>query len=112
MKEHTNPSPIEPTRIFVPVHLKKIGPCENPKAPTLDWSGYPIGVGSGTVSLPTGYELSGYMIRPPKIGSSLIIVRISRNGVEVPGLFRSSPVTGISGEFIHTTNSIYSLEYL
>jgi hypothetical protein len=94
------------------VRLRKTGPCHNPKAETPDWNDYPFGTGPAGISLPAGYELSGYLLQKPKVGARLILLRVSRNGVFIPGLFFSSEITGINGSRIQTMNSIYSLEDL
>jgi hypothetical protein len=62
--------------------------------------------------LPTGYELTGLLLRSPTVGATLTILRSSRNGVVVAGLFRSSVVTAIDGSRIQTMNSIYKLDDL
>lgn len=57
-----------------------------------------------------GYWITGELLNEPVVGESLQMLRHSRNGVEIPGLFRTSLVTEIDGEYFTTTNSIYKLE--
>jgi len=92
------------------VRLRKHGPCPNARHPTPDWHNYPLGEGPEGISLPAGYELTGYLLAKPEVGKRLIVARISRNGVDVPGLFLSSAIVEIDGGRIRTKNSIYRLD--
>lgn len=106
-----SPSKCETSKLKL-VRLRKIGPCRNAKAPTPDWHDYPFGTAPEGISLPSGYELTGYLLRAPTVGARLILLRVSRNGVFVPGLFFSSGISAINGSRIQTLNSIYSLKDL
>jgi hypothetical protein len=84
----------------------------NPAYPSADWHDYPFGSAIEGVSLPVDYELIGYLLGNPKVGGRLIILRVSRNGVNVPGLFCSSPIRIIADTRIETTNSVYRMEFM
>jgi len=63
-------------------------------------------------SLAFNYSLEGWLVGPPKVGAVVQVLRTMRNGVAVPGIFTSSPVTAVpsEGEF-HTVNSQYLWKY-
>lgn len=73
---------------------------------------YVAGEDNGNVSLPVEYYLEGFMHEAPTVGRPLIVLRTSRNGVEIGGLFTTSTVTEITEDGFKTLNSVYKLEYI
>ena len=57
-----------------------------------------------------GYWIIGTVLNELSVGEPLQMYRHSRNGVVVPGLFQTSLVTEIDGDYFTTTNSVYKLE--
>lgn len=112
MTNHSSFSPRDPVCTCLLVKVKKLRPCLNPAYPSADWHDYPFGSAIEGVSLPVDYELIGYLLGLPKVGGRLIILRVSRNGVNVPGLFCSSRIRVISDMRIETTNSVYHVEFM
>jgi hypothetical protein len=55
-------------------------------------------------------KLLSYLRGPIEVGKPVVIDRTSRNGVEVSGLFESSPVVAILDGGFETENSVYQLE--
>lgn len=82
-----------------------------PIAPA-EWGNYQAGKHSPDHSLPNGYQLIGFLLENPKVGRQLKVLRVSRNGVKAPGIYMSSAVTGITGDQLHTHNSVYRLRYI
>lgn len=58
-----------------------------------------------------GYIVDGWFLQEPRVGSSMVLLRCCRNGVERLGLFTTSTVTGISETEIRTINSVYHVEH-
>jgi hypothetical protein len=65
------------------------------------------------------YFVKGYIDNEPEIGAMFYVDRYERNGVEVPGVFKTSPVQKIlregpdsSAVLIHTENSVWYMEKL
>lgn len=61
-----------------------------------------------------GYTVRGHYSTPPRMGHPFVLDRYESNGVEVPGLFTTSPVVLLSrsddGSIgLKTVNSIYRL---
>lgn len=76
-----------------------------------NWGEYRVGESNQT-SLPIDYRLTGILIRPPRMGAAVIILRLTRNGLAVPGVYQSTEVTRVGeGEF-ETLNSVYQLKIL
>ena len=73
---------------------------------------YEAGKDNGNVSLPVEYYLEGIMPEEPTVGKSLTVIRTSRNGIEIGGLFTTSRVTEITKNGFKTLNSIYKVEYI
>lgn len=71
---------------------------------------YVAGEDNGNVSLPVEYYLEGFMNEAPTVGRPLVVLRTSRNGVEIGGLFTTSTVTEITKDGFKTLNSVYKLE--
>lgn len=62
--------------------------------------------------LDVGYVVDGWFLEAPRVGSSMVLLRYRRNGVDQLGLFTSSPVTFVGETEIQTENSVYQLEHL
>lgn len=73
---------------------------------------YVAGEDNGNVSLPVEYYLEGIMPEEPTVGKSLTVIRTSRNGIEIGGLFTTSRVTEVTKDGFKTLNSVYKLEYI
>ena len=58
-----------------------------------------------------GYVVDGWFLQEPRVGSSMVLLRFSRNGVDRLGLFTSSRVTFVGEAEIRTANSVYLLEH-
>jgi hypothetical protein len=63
-------------------------------------------------SLPVDYVIEGVLQGQVTIGESVIVQRDTRNGVKMPGIFQTSPVTSWDGKTFHTRNSVYDFEVL
>jgi len=94
------------------VKITKLGAVENPVVPTPNFNQYKPGEDNGDVSLPTEYWLEGYLLNEPTVGSSVLVQRTSRNGVECSGSFFTSKVTEITDYGFKTQNSIYRVDVL
>lgn len=94
------------------IRLTKIKASENPEYTTPHWNAYQHGVVNKGTSIPTDYWVEGYLINPLKIGESVMIQRIIRNGEEVSGFMTTSEIIEINGDIFETLNSIYKIEYL
>lgn len=75
----------------------------------------PNGAATGGV-IHEGYSVKGYYTEGPKIGQPFTIFRYERNGVEVAGVMKTSPVVSINAlaniiQF-NTQNSVYQLNLL
>jgi hypothetical protein len=66
---------------------------------------------------PEGYELKGHVLVAPEKDRPLLVSRYERNGVQVSGLFNTSPVKMVTYQgpkvaFVHTENSVWRVELL
>lgn len=93
------------------VRVAKVGIVENPSYRTPEWSEYEFGERNAGVSVPLNYWLEGQLVWEPKVGDHMLVDRSSRNGIELPGLFETSPVTAVesvgSQLRVSTRNSVY-----
>jgi hypothetical protein len=94
------------------VKITKLGPSENPVFPTPNYNEYIQGSDNGNVSLPAEYWIEGYIMNEITVGSSVLVNRTSRNGVECGGRFLTSKVKKITETGFETENSIYRVDYL
>jgi hypothetical protein len=92
------------------VRIRKLGPAPEANFEPGEWEDYQIGQKNPGVSVPTDYWLEGYLRGPIEVGKPVVIDRTSRNGVEISGLFESSPVVAILDGGFETENSVYQLE--
>lgn len=94
------------------VKITKLGSVENPVVPTPNFNEYKQGENNGNVSLPTEYWLEGYLLNEPTVGSSVLVQRTCRNGIECSGSFFTSKVTKITDNGFETQNSVYRVDVL
>ena len=91
------------------VQIRKLTSTGNPLAPTPPKEGYQFGKLNHHVSLPNDYTAKGVLIEDVEVGKDIVISRSNRNGVEIEGIFHTTPVVEIKGNKIHTKNSIYEI---
>lgn len=98
------------------VKVTKLRESTAPLVRSGTWDTYRLGE-VNEVSLPVDYEIEGQLIAPIAVGAAIEVLRTVRNGVQCPGVFRSSPVVRIDPEEGHglvinatTLNSVYRLE--
>jgi len=94
------------------VRISKIAATENPRHATPEKDDYVSGQDNGDFSTPIEYEITGRILREPKVDDVIFVNRETRNGVEKKGSFRTSRIQKIEGDLIHTYNSIYKIEYI
>ena len=100
--------------------LTKLDISENPlveSAGTLEEYGKSVWDSLGQLSINNdhlspnvGYWVAGDILEGPVVGESLKMMRYIRNGIEVTGLFYTSPVVKIDGDYFTTGNSLYKIE--
>jgi hypothetical protein len=61
-------------------------------------------------SLPLRYQISGYLLRPIRVGECMIVLRTERNGVQAFGIFCTSEVSSFEKGILKTQNSVYHVE--
>jgi hypothetical protein len=96
---------------YWPVKLTKISACPDAIIPAGEWSKFKLGK-SNDASLPIDYTLTGILVRPICIGSGVTVLRLTRNGIAVPGLFQSTVVSRLGDEGFMTQNSVYLVEFV
>ena len=94
------------------VRISKIAATENPRHATPEKDDYISGQDNGDVSTPIEYEITGRILREPKVDDVVFVDRETRNGVEKKGSFRTSRTQKIEGDLIHTYISIHKIEYI
>lgn len=101
--------------INIPTHhilvtIEKIDASPDPKSPPRSWESWIIGSFENQSSLPISYSLRGYLMAPIQYGYPMEVFGIERNGVEVYGIFCSTPIVEIWAHgLIETYTSIYRL---
>ena len=65
---------------------------------------------SGHLSPSVGYSVVGEILREAVVGDSLRMMRYSRNGEVTPGVFQTSEITEVDGDYFTTMNSLYKVE--
>jgi uncharacterized membrane protein YiaA len=91
------------------IELMKVRPAKDAVIRSASWAEYQVGITNPNVSLPNGYTLTGIMLELPAVGQRMRVIRDTRNGVEIAGIYESTPVTAIKGSLVHTQNSVYLL---
>ena len=89
------------------VRLTKLRASPKPVSPPGNWGEYKLGQSTNTTSLPVNYTLTGLLLVPPRIGGKVKVLRTTRNGIEVPGVFESTEVVEIGEDGFTTLNSDY-----
>lgn len=57
-----------------------------------------------------GYWLQGILVQELKIGKTIKVLRHTRNGIKMTGIYESTPLTKIDGDKFYTQNSIWKIE--
>ena len=63
-------------------------------------------------SLPVEYTIEGDLVGNIEVGSSVVVMRDTRNGVKVPGMFQTSRVVERTKNQFKTQNSVYKYKFL
>ena len=102
--------PEDPTQwsVGTPVRVVKLAACSDARRQACSWEDWNVGEMNGG-SVPVDYELMGLLIRPLKIGESILVARSTRNNISSRGIFLSTPVREIKNGAAITLNSIYFL---
>ena len=101
--------------ITLPLKLIRLEKVAAVDVPVFDPGGrddYVAGSINPDVSVPVEYWIIGWLLIPPTLGESVLVLRIVRDGIVFPGQFKTSPVMGIRGNEFHTMNSIYRWEQI
>lgn len=90
------------------VRICKIAEAPDAVAQAMPPADYPYGLPESRGSLPVLYAMDGWLLRLPRAGEPVRLLRFARNEVIMPGVYFSSEVVSVprEGEFI-TLNSIY-----
>src|ERR1044072_6856019 len=95
--------------------ITKIGVAENAQVPAANsLSEITPGQLHPTLGLPIDYWVEGTFYSDIVEGQSVTILRKIRNGVEVPGIFTTSPVATVTNDKVllfRTANSDYIVEF-
>lgn len=98
------------------VKVTKINESASPDFKSAKWEKFVPGKDNGDVSLPLDYEIKGHLVYPVRVGDTIFVKRIERNGVKSDGVFVSSVVKeikeGKKHTLVSTRNSIYIVESL
>jgi hypothetical protein len=95
------------------VKISKVGQVEDALYEAPSFNEYEMGKYNGDITLPIEYWLEGFLNDDePTVGKSVVVLRTSRNGVQMGGLFSSSTVTEVTDDGFKTLNSVYKLEYI
>lgn len=95
---------------FPLVQLTKLRACPNAACPSGNWDEYHLGAADNSTSLPVDYVLVGYLLAPPHVGQQVKVLRVSRNGLPVLGIFTSTAVQQLTRDGFVTENSVYRLQ--
>lgn len=93
------------------VELTKVRMSDDAAVTTGNWGEYRVG-GENITSLPVDYCLTGILIGPPRIGEGVMVLRLTRNGTNVPGVFESTEVRSLCNTSFVTMNSVYEWRVL
>jgi hypothetical protein len=63
-------------------------------------------------SLPLDYWIEGTLTEEMAVGKSVVVMREVRNGLDVTGLFQTTPVVELTDDTFTTMNSIYRYRFL
>lgn len=93
------------------IRLRKIDAVKFAAAKTPSKEEYDYGQENAT-SLPIDYWVEGYLLNEPKVGESVVVQRISRNGQTIAGIMQTSLLTELFEGGFKTLNSVYKLDYI
>jgi len=95
--------------------VQKIDTTNDPHYETAEWDEYVEGE-FNSKSPPVDYSVTGEVKSVLEEGNSMVVFRDKRNGKEVKGIMRTSPIQSVKDnedEFIvETQNSVYLVEKL
>lgn len=75
------------------------------------WNDWVPGARNNHGSLPIDYEMTGFLLKPIRVGEAVQLWRLSRNGITAQGIFVSTTVRELrGGESVITNNSIYEVK--
>jgi hypothetical protein len=94
------------------IKITKIKAVENARHASASMADYEFGQDNMGLSLPIDYYVEGYLKREIKVGQSVIVERISRNGIKSLGIFSTSEVTEVFEGGFKTLNSVYKFDYI
>lgn len=103
--------------------MKKITKLDIPENPSVEsaatveqygssvWDSlFKMSIADDHLSPNVGYWIAGDILDGPTVGEPVRIMRYIRNGAETTGLFYTSRVVSIDGDYFTTKNSIYKIE--
>jgi hypothetical protein len=90
------------------VSVAKVAENSFPEEHAGDLRAYYFGPSNPKAVLQLNYSIEGWLVAEPTLGSTVQVLRTVRNGVAIPGLFVSSPVTAVpNGQEFHTADAKY-----
>lgn len=92
------------------IKITKLSASPDPLFDTPDAENYKFGIVNNNVSIPIDYTVEGHLLTKLEVGKSVIMLRKRRNGVDIDGIFQTSPITEFTEDGFKTLNSIYLLE--
>jgi hypothetical protein len=98
--------------IYPPVELTKLRASPHAAEQPGNWDGYHPGDITNNAPLPVDYTLTGILLVPPRIGFRVKVLRVTRNGVHVRGVFASTEVVEPGHDGFIIRNSVYRLKRL
>lgn len=99
------------------VKMTKVGAVEDTNIKTPEWEEYKMGEDNPGYSVPVQYWVTGRLIQDMAFDHGVMILRDTRNGVEVDGIMRTSPIVRMTKKTdkileLETENSVYLIEEL
>jgi hypothetical protein len=94
------------------IELSKLCLAPGTTAKTGAWETYKIGSMDNAEALPVDYTMTGYLLERIEVGRIFRLLRASRNGVPVWGLYMSTPVAAITKSTVTTRNPVYVIKVL
>lgn len=96
-----------------PVLIRKLAAVASPECRTPSDDVYVPGEINLGLSLPIDYEIEAHLLQDVVVGETMVAFRHKRNGVDVPGVFESTPVVSIERRedigIVKTANSVYEV---
>lgn len=91
------------------IRLRKTSVADKPVHPTAHPEDYLPGKDESGLSPPISYEVVGVLVADVAVGKPIVMMRESRNGVEVPGTFATTALRAFSDKSVRTANSVYEI---